>query len=329
MKWKEIDLDTAVANKMAGLRGVLLAGQDAGKISENAGRIVKSLGLQKDCIIKCALTELKSDSDRLFAEACSDSLFGDRRGIVITDATATKGDANVIMDLCREPTLSAFVIVQAGDMKKDAELKKFFEAAADFASVDHYLDTERDLPNIIKNILSAEGVIDISRDAMVYMSRSLGGDRGQTRRALEKLAMFVQGRKVELEDAVACIGDSGAAAIDQLLYSATAGRASDTASAFDRLIEDKIVPAQIIRALSRHLKTLLAAKSSNLPPVVFWKYRDLAAEAWKLWTPDRLSQVLARVPEVEKDLRGSKSEEAVLSKFCLDIAVYAAKFKKR
>ncbi|MDR0319435.1 MAG: DNA polymerase III subunit delta [Rickettsiales bacterium] len=331
MKWKSPDFESALANKFAGIKGVLLAGADSGQISENAGRIINALGVQKDCLIKCSLPELKGDSDRYFAEACSKSLFGDKRAMIVSELSATKGDASVVRDLCENPSLDAFLILLGEGLKRDAEIRKIFEApGGGFAVLEHYLDTERDLPNIIRQTLSDSGVIDISRDAMVYMSKSLGGDRGMTRRALEKLAMFVRGKsKVSLEDAEACIGDSGEADLDRLLYSITAGRGTEVCVALDRLFENKTMPARIIRALSRHLKNLLASKSAGSKPVAFWKYKDLLDEAWNLWTVDRLAQVLAKVPETEKQLRGSKSEEAALSKFCLDISSYISRYKRR
>ncbi|MDR0448863.1 MAG: DNA polymerase III subunit delta [Rickettsiales bacterium] len=331
MKWKNPDFEAALAKKFAGMKGVLLAGVDSGQIDENAGRILAALSIPKDCQIRCSLTELKSGSDRYFAEACSKSLFGDKRAIVVSELSATKGDAAVIKDLCENPSLDAFVILLGEGLKKDADVRKIFEnSKAEFAALEHYLDTERDLPNIIRATLSEYGVIDISRDAMVYMSKSLGGDRGMTRRALEKLAMYVRGRsKVSLEDAENCIGDSGASAVDHLLYSMTAGRSADVCVALDRLFQDRVMPARIIRAAGRHLKNLMAAKSAGNMPVAFWKYKDLMSEAWNLWNVDRLAQVVSRAPEIERQLRGSKSEEAVISKFCLDISDYIAKFKRR
>ncbi|MCL2629110.1 MAG: DNA polymerase III subunit delta [Alphaproteobacteria bacterium] len=331
MKWKNPDFELALNRRFVGMKGILLAGQDSGQITENAGKIIAALGVEKDCVIRCTLPELKSDSDRIFAEATSKSLFGGRRILVVSDLSATKGDANLVSDLCGNQSLDAFVILLGADLKKDAEIRKIFDASnSEFASLEHYLDTERDLPNIIRNALSKHGVIDVSRDAMVYMSRSLGSDRGMTLRALDKLAMYVRpSAKVTLEDAQNCIGDSGASAIDQLLYSTTAGRSADVCTALDRLVEDKNPAAKIIRALSRHLKVLLAAKSASNPPVAFWKYRDLMNEAWSLWNVDRLGQVLARLPEVEKQTRISKSPEAAVSKFCIDISDYISKFKRR
>jgi DNA polymerase-3 subunit delta len=325
------DFELAKSRKFPGMKGVLLAGQDAGQITENAGKIIDALGIQKDCIIRCSLTELKSDSDRYFAEACSKSLFGDKRAIIISDLSATKGDANVIRDLSENPSLDAFVILLGEGLKKDAEIRRIFDnSASDFASLEHYLDTERDLPNIIRASLAEHGVIDISHDAMVYMSKSLGSDRGMTRRALDKLALYVRGRpKVTLDDAVACIGDSGASAMDHLLYSITAGRSGEVCIALDRLLSEKTPAARIVRSLSRHLKVLLSAKSAGSMPVAFWKYRDQMAEAWAIWNVDRLAQILAKIPEIERQTRGSKSEESVIGKFCLDISGYISKFKRR
>ena len=64
------------------------------------------------------------------------------------------------------------------------------------------------------------GDAEASPEALAYLAANLGGDRQLTRRELEKLVLYKgdAGGRVELADALACVGDSADLTLDDLAY---------------------------------------------------------------------------------------------------------------
>ena len=246
--------------------------------------------------------------------------------VIISNA----GDAHAkqIADLVEHPGLCATVIVAAGDLRAGGGLRSLFEGGDKIAALACYTDDARSLATLIRGALSAEnGINQISPDAMAYMTTHLGGDRGITRGFLAKIALYVDDKKiVELEDVEKCLPDTGAADMDDFLYSLTAGHIQQTMTALDRLLYDNAQPNMIIRLLDGHFKKLLTAVVDGQLPRLFWKVADKFNLAMKIWPASEIAAVLRRLNELEAQLRTTgMPAEVLLRDFSLKLAVRAAK----
>ena len=322
MKWKDADFKGGIEK----IRAVLIYGPDAGQVDEYCDLAVKKLDIEKDNLFAVDSDELREKQDALFAEACTPSMFGGRKMVIISNA----GDAcaKQVADLVNHGGLCATVIVAAGDLRAGGGLRAMFEGADNMAALACYTDDARTLATLIRNELAAAaGIQQITPDAMAYMTSHLGGDRGITRGFLTKIALYVDDKRiVELSDVEKCLPDTGAADIDDFLYSLTAGHIQPTMQALDRLLYDNKEPNMLIRMLAGHFKKLQTAVVDGQLPRLFWKVEDKFKQAIKIWPDAEITAVLVRLNELERQLRTTGMPgEILLRDFALKLCARAAK----
>ncbi len=326
MKWKDADFKSGIDK----VRAVLIFGPDAGQVDEYCDLAIEKLGIEKDNLFALDSDDLNEKQDALFAESCSPSMFGGRKMVLISNA----GDSSAkqINDLVSHPGLCATVIVTGGDLRTGGGLRSLFEGSDDMAALGCYTDDARTLATLIRNELSASaGIMQITPDAMEYMTSHLGGDRGITRGFLAKIALYVNDKRiVELSDVEKCLPDTGAADMDDFLYSLTAGHIQQTMTALDRLLYDNKEPNMLIRMLDIHFKKLQTAVVEGQLPRLFWKVEDKFKQAMKIWPESEITAVLVRLNELERQLRTKgMPAEILLRDFALKLSVRAARFAIR
>jgi DNA polymerase-3 subunit delta len=329
MKWKESDFNNALSSGMSGVRSVLIYGEDAGQADEFADKAIEKLDIDPNNLFAIDSNELREKTDALFTEACSLSLLGGRRMIMI--ANAGDSDAPLIRELVEHPSLDAFVVVTANELRVGGGLRSFFEDGAQFAALACYADDERALTTLIQRDLFASGIKQITPDAMQYMCSRLGGDRGITRSFLRKIALYVDDKKtVDLDDAERCLPDTGVADANAFLYSLTAGHIAQTGTALDRLIFGGIEPIMLVRMLDGHFKKLLNAVVAGQMPRLFWKVADKFNSAVKIWPESEIISVLKRLNELEAQLKTTgMPAELLLRDFALKLSIRSAKLAVR
>lgn len=328
MKWKESDFTKGIST----VRAVLIYGPDAGLVDELCDKSIDILSIEKDNIFALDSADLRDKQDALFAEACTPSMFGGRKMVIISNAGDS--DSKVIKDLVEHPGLDAMVVVTAGDLRSGGSLRILFESGDNIATVACYTDDTKTLETLIRNeLFSNAGIKQISPDAMVYMTSHLGGDRGITRGFLGKIALYVDDKKtIDLDDVEKCLPDTGASNTDDFLYSLTAGHIQQTMLALDRLLYDGAEPNMLVRMLDRHFKTLLTAVVDGQLPRLFWKVADKFNLAMKIWPANDISAVLIRLNELEGQMRTTgMPAEILLRDFALKLVLktYKMSIKRR
>ena len=328
MKWKEADFSKGIST----VKAVLIYGPDSGQVDELCDKSIEILNIEKDNIFAVDSNELDVKQDALFAEACTPSMFGGRKMVIISNAGDS--DAKVIRDLIEHNALDAMVIVTAGDLRSGGGLRTMFETGSNVATVACYTDDARTLETLIRNeLFNNAGIKQISPDAMSYMITHLGGDRGITRGFLNKIALYVDDKKtIDLDDVEKCLPDTGASNIDDFLYSLTAGHIQATMLALDRLLYDNFEPNMLIRLLDKHFKTLLTAVVDGQLPRLFWKVTDKFNTAMKIWSANEINSVLIRLNELEAQMRTTGMPvETLLRDFALKLVLktYKISVKRR
>ncbi len=323
MKWRDSDFKSGIEK----IRAVLIYGPDAGQVDEYCDLAIEKLGIEKDNMFALDSDDLREKQDALFAEACMPSMFGGRKMVIISNA----GDAcaKLVSELVSHSGLCATVIVTAGDLRAGGGLRSLFEGADDMAALACYTDDARTLATLIRNELSASsGIQQITPDAMAYMTTHLGGDRGITRGFLKKIALYVNDKHIiELSDVEKCLPDTGAADMDEFLYSLTAGYIQQTMTALDRLLYDNKEPNMLIRMLDSHFKKLQTAVVDGQLPRLFWKVEEKFKTAIKIWSDTEITNVLVRLNELERQLRTTgMPAEILLRDFALKLSARAARF---
>ncbi len=322
MKWKESDFKNGIGN----IRAVLIYGPDAGQVDEYCDIAIEKLGVEKDNLFVLDSNDLRDKQDALFAEACSPSMFGGHKMVIISNAG--DGCAKQIAELVEHSGLCATVIVTGGELRSGGSLRTMFEGASDMAALACYTDDAKTLATLIRNELSAaSGIVQITPDAMAYMTSHLGGDRGITRGFLTKIAIYVSDKRVvELSDVEKCLPDTGASDMDDFMYSLTAGHIQQSMHALDRLLYDGKDSNMLVRVLGMHFKKLQNAVVNGQLPRLFWKVEDRFKQSMKIWTESEITAVLTRLNELERQLRTKgMPDEILLRDFSLKLCARAAK----
>jgi DNA polymerase-3 subunit delta len=322
MKWRDTDFKNGITN----IRAVLIYGPDAGQVDEYCDLAIEKLGVEKDNLFALDSDELREKQDALFAEACTPSMFGGNKMVLISNA----GDAcaKAVSELISHSGLCATVIVAAGDLRAGGGLRTLFEGADNMAALACYTDDAKTLAALIRSELSASaGINQITPDAMDYMTSHLGSDRGITRGFLAKIALYVDDKRiVELSDVEKCLPDTGAADMDDFLYSLTAGHIQQTMTALDRLLYDNKESNMLVRMLDGHFKKLQNAVVNGQLPRLFWKVEDKFKQAIRIWPESEITNVLIRLNELEKQLRTTgMPAEILLRDFALKLSLRAAR----
>src|SRR5689334_5862689 len=175
------DADRFVERLPRNIIAVLIYGPDQGLVRERAETLAKSVVPElTDAFRVAELDEatLNADPARLFDEAAAISMLGGRRVVRVRGAGNTL--AKLFEEFLDAPAGDALIVVEGGDLSKSAAIRRVFEAADNAASIACYGDTARDLPDVVRIALKAEGLA-ITPDALDYAAARLGSDRGVTR----------------------------------------------------------------------------------------------------------------------------------------------------
>ncbi len=291
---------------------VLVYGPDQGLARERADTLVRTVaGDLNDPfrVVELSAAHLASDPRRLADEAAALAMTGGRRVVRLRDA----GDATakVLKAFLGNPQGDALVVAEAGDLGPRSSLRGLCERAANAAALACYGDDENSLRKVIVESLAGHG-LRASGDALAFLAANLGSDRLMTRSELDKLALYKgQPGTVELDDAIACVGDNAAMTMDAIIHAAGRGEQAELDRTLARAFAEGVQPVAILRATARHLQrlhqasALVAAGSSpeqamkTLKPPVFFKFKGHFGDQLRRWSTLRLADVLDLVTEAE------------------------------
>lgn len=334
---KSHEADRYVASPPKGLTLALVYGPDAGLVQERAEKLLKSVVPDlTDPFNVSDLNEstLLADPARLADEAAAISMMGGRR--VVRVRGAGNDLAELLESFSDDPKGDALVVIEAGDLAKTSALRKIFDAHKTAAALQCYPDSVRDLGDVVRDALRAEG-LSIAPDALEDAVSRLGSDRGVTRREIEKLLLYMHGQKqVALEDVRAVMGDEAEARSESACDAAAGGDLAKLDRELERLWVSDVAPAQVLRSAMGHFQKLAQARESTArgesldnvmkrlrPPVHFSRSNAFKAQAQR-WNSDKLGEALDMLLDAEAMTRTTAAPaEAVTGRVLMNIAAMA------
>jgi len=295
---------------------VLIFGPDAGLVRERAEALVrKSVDDPKDPFQLARMDgdELSSEPARLLEEANTVPLFGGRRAVWIK--AGARNFAPALEALVAAPPPNCRIVIEAGDLKRNAPLRAVCERAKNAAVLPCYPDAAKDLTRLIDEEMGEAGLA-ISGEARAALIPLLGGDRLASRHEIRKVALFARGKqRVGLEDVAAVVADASTLALDDLIDAAFAGRTGDVDVQFDKARTSGTTPGAILSAALRHVAQLHKARLSvdqgdsisqaveGIQPFVRFNRKSVVETALRAWTSVRLQRAMARLGEAALDTR--------------------------
>ncbi len=267
--------------------------------------------------------DLKEDPARLSDEAAAISMMGGRRVVRLREAS--DGVSAIAKDFFASLPGDALIVVEAGDLPARSSLRKLFEGEKSGAAIACYRDDRRSLPSVIQASLKDYGH-SITPDALTFLSENLGGDRQVTRREMDKLALYkgLEPGQIQLEDAMACVGDSADLTLDDLAFSVASGDLAMVERMLNRSFQEGSHAITILRAVARHFHKLLFVSglmaqgaaleeaAKKLRPPLFWKTAAQFKAQAGAWPRNRLTRATARLLEAERDCKKTGAPAEIL-----------------
>jgi len=295
----------------------LVFGPDAGLVRERVDALIKSA--VDDPADPFALARLDGDAladepSRLVEEAHTIPLFGGRRAVWVRAGGRNFADA-VEMLLAAPPAADCRIVIEAGDLRRNAPLRGLIEKSPIAAALPCYADSDRDLMRLIDEEMRAAG-LTIAADARAQLAALIGGDRRASRNEIRKLALYGLGKStIAIDDVLAVVADASSLALDAAVDAAFAGRAPEAETQFAKARAAGTYPGVIIGAALRQVAQLHRARlavedgasvgeavASAMPGLHFRRKQAVEA-AVSAWTAARLERIMARLAEASLDTR--------------------------
>jgi DNA polymerase-3 subunit delta len=326
MKLQYRQIEPFVKNPDTAARVILVYGPDSGLMRERARQMARTVVADlNDPFNVTVLTGdiISQDSARLSDEANAISMMGGRRLVRVEDA-GDKMTATVKAYLAN-PNPDTVVIIEAGELNTKSSLRALCEKAANAAAIPCYVEDEKDLARFIRDVMQTEKR-PIDNDAITWLAAAISGDRARARTELEKLIIYKGSETgpINLNDAQECCGDSGARALDDLIYSVGSRQPDKAISIYNQLIAEGIAVITILRTLQNHFRRLHLTRAridngdpidtviKSMSPPLFFKLEAPFRAQLQSWSIGALNKVLNRLLELEAQCKQTAMPDETL-----------------
>ncbi len=294
-------------------RVILAYGPDNGLVRERCAimgkTVVEDLNDPFNAVTLSA-DVLGEDPARLSDEANAISMMGGDRLIRIEDG-ADKLTV-LLKDYLTNPSDTALVLVQAGELSPRSSLRKLCESAKNAAAVPCYVEDERGVAGIIRGAIN-DAQLRIDGDAVTWLAANISGDRAKVRSELEKLITYKgdEPSAISLADVQAACGGAGVQGFDDLIYAVAGRRSEDAMKAYGVLMQEGVVFVAILRSLQNHFRRLHMTKAymqsgmdmdaamKKLAPPVFFKQAPQFKSQINGWSLPMLDMIMGKLTDLE------------------------------
>ena len=316
---------------------VLVFGPDAGLVRERAEALISgAVDDPRDpfALARLGGDELAAEPMRLVEEANTIPMFGGRRAVWVK--AGSRNFVPAVEALVAAAPPECRVVIEAGDLKRNAPLRVLCERAPNAVALPCYADGDRDIQRLIDDEMREAGLA-ITPDARAALVPLLGGDRLASRSEVRKLALYARGQeRVELDDVIAVVTDASTLALDTLIDAAFAGRTGEVEIQFNKAQTAGTSPASIISAGLRQIsalhkgrlaieegKSITATLDTMVPPVHFSR-KALVEVALKSWTAGRLERAMMQFADASFEARRMADlADTIAQRVLLSLAVTA------
>lgn len=295
---------------------ILLYGPDAGLVRERADALTSTAVDDPNdpfSLVKLDGDELAAEPSRLVEEAMTFSMFGSRRAIRVR--AGSRNFASAVQTLTEHPPKDCRIIIEAGELRRDAPLRTICERSRTAVAIPCYADTERDLARLIDEELRA-AKLRLAPDARATLIALLGSDRQNSRNEIRKLMLFAHGQsEVTLDDVRAVVTDASALALDAIIDGAFAGTPRDVDIQFGKAMAAGTYPGLVISQAQRqagqihkarlHIENggdVAAAIRTNFPRLHFSREGAINS-ALRLWTAERIMRAMDQLADAALETR--------------------------
>ncbi|MCB1478319.1 MAG: DNA polymerase III subunit delta [Rhodobiaceae bacterium] len=317
------------------IRLAVIYGPDTGLVSERCRALSEKLAKHHGGDIERFDAESAADPGALFDAATSLSLFGGQQVILVRPGA--KQIAGIVESILDHDG-GAPLVVEAGDLKPSAPLRKLAEKHDKAVALPCYVDGAQELGKLIDTMCNEAG-LTMEPDARSALLQLIGGDRLATRGELDKLRDYCTGEStINLTDVLAVCGDASAILLDDAVDAVALGDAATADAILRRSVQAGTAVPAIIAALTRHFLQLRSARIAvedgatadtamrAMRPPVFFKRQQAFKRQITQWRREAIDQALERIQSADAATRLNPALELELaSRLMLGLASGAAR----
>ena len=289
----------------------VIYGPDRGLVSERASLLAGKTGVDANdpfAMLKLDVSDLQGDPGRLLDEVNSLGLFGGAKLVWLRGAANEKYLLDAMQMLADGPPPANILIVEAGDLKKGAGLRKVAEPARSIAVIPCYADDVKALNSLIDTELGSEG-LRISQAARHKLIDLLGGDRIASRNEVRKLALYCRGQgSVEEHHVDEIIGDASSVSADEAVDAILSGDLPGLQRAVQKVVTSKTPVFLILQSCLKQFQLLDVMKAEmeekKLPIAqvmmtlgrhIHFKRKPIIEKALRTWSSPALARETERL----------------------------------
>lgn len=339
---KSHEFDAFLQRPLGDHRLFLVYGPDRGLVSERAAQIAGRSGVDLTdpfSLIRLDGSDLQQNPGRLLDEVNTIGLFGGEKLIWVRASGSEKPLVDGFSLLAQQSPISSFVIVEAGDLKKTAALRKSGETARSVISVACYSDDARAISSLIDQEL-AQANMRISPAARERLNEALGGDRIASRNEIRKLVLYCQGMAtIEEEQVMDIVGDASAVSVDDAVDAVLKGDADGLRHAVAKILASKTAIFLVLQACLKQFQLLDLMRSemddkrqqpaqvvATLGRHLHFRRKPLIESALRTWTSQAIRRELGRLQTAIFQSRARQSlEDSIAMQCLLAIALQSAR----
>jgi len=338
---KAAEIDAYLAKPDLGRPIALVFGPDHGLVTERCQAIIRAtvddindpFGL-----VRLSGDDLAADHSRLLDEALTVPLFGKRRAIWIR--AGSRDFTPAVEPLLQRPISDCCVVIEAGDLRRNAALRTMCERARSVAAIACYADGERDLARLVDSELRASS-LTIAPDARAALVALLGADRSASRNEIRKLALYARGKeRVELDDVLDVVTDASNLTLESVVDAAFAGRPGEVETQFAKARAAGIPPGRVIGAALGQIGQLHRARLAieqgtpsdlavdQITSKAQFRRKPIVEATLRDWTSARLERAMAQIADAALEIRRlsgptSPLADAVANRVLMSVAAAA------
>jgi DNA polymerase III subunit delta len=332
---KNADVDAFVARPDPGKPVVLVFGPDAGLVSERVNALIKSSVDDPNDPFALARIEgedLSANPSRLVEEAQTIPMFGTRRAVWLK--AGSRNIAPAVEALLGTGVAECRVVIEAGDLRRNAPLRALCERAKNAAALPCYADGEKERARLIDDEMRAAG-LTLAPDARALLIPLLGGDRAASRNEIRKLTLYAHGQgQVRVEDITAVVSDASALALEDIVDAAFAGRPADLETQLAKARTAGSSAGSILFNAQRQVAQLHKWRSAidegghfsldAVQPPLHFRRKSLVEAALRMWSAPRLLTAMTELADaVLTSRRNSELADTIAERALLAIAANA------
>ena len=331
---KAAEVDAFVARPDPKRPIVLVFGPDLGLVRERTEAIIRaSVDDARDPFALARLDgdDLASEPSRLIEEALTVPLFGGRRAILVK--AGGRNFAPAVETLLTASLADCRIVIEAGDLRRNAPLRMMCERAKTAATVPCYADDERELARLVDDEMR-EASLTIAPDARTALVALIGGDRRASRNEIRKLALYAHGKgRVTLDDIDAVVADASSLAYDAIADAAFSGKAQDVQTHYAKARGAGTLPNAIAGSALRQVLDLHRAKlaieagepmeqaMASFRPAVHFRRKPYVEAALRAWSSVRLANAMQQLASAANESRRKPAlGDAIVERVLLAVA---------